>query len=107
MKLTEIQIHNTTLVRKINIIMGAIVPLLKYNMIKVAMAIIITSMPNWPSVKYQGYLYPDMDTCLTSTEMYVEEFRAYADSQGDYDAHFNSICFEVDAYPIEDLTKYN
>ena len=45
-------------------------------MIKVVMAIIITSMPNWPSVKYQGYLYPDMETCLTSTEMYVEEFRA-------------------------------
>ena len=61
-------------------------------MIKVAMAIIITSMPNWPSVKYQGYLYPDMQTCLTSTEMYVEEFRAHADSQGNYDAYFNSIC---------------
>ena len=74
-------------------------------MIKVVMAIIITSMPNWPSVKYQGYLYPDMDTFLTSTKMYVEEFRAYADSQGDFDAHFNSICFEVDAYPIEGFNQ--
>ena len=74
-------------------------------MIKVVMAIIITSMPNWPSVKYQGYLYPDMETCLTSTEMYVEEFKAYAESQGDYDAHFNSICFEVDAYPIEGFNQ--
>ena len=70
-------------------------------MIKVAMAIIITSMPNWPSVKYQGYLYPDMETCLTSTEMYVEEFKAYADSQGDYDAHFDSMCFETESYPID------
>ena len=70
-------------------------------MIKVAFAIIITSMPNWPSVKYQGYLYPDMETCLVSTEMYVEQFRAYAHSQGDYDAHFDSMCFETESYPIE------
>jgi|TARA_R100001224_G_scaffold101799_1_gene73505 hypothetical protein len=70
-------------------------------MIKVFMAIIITSMPNWPSVKYQGYLYPDMDTCLASTEMYVQNYKEYAKSQGDHDAHFDSICFEVDSYPIE------
>jgi hypothetical protein len=70
-------------------------------MIKVFMAIIITSMPNWPSVKYQGYLYPDMQTCLTSTEMYVENFKQYAKSQGDHDAVFTSKCFEVDSYPIE------
>ena len=60
------------------------------------MAIIITSMPNWPSVKYQGYLYPDMDTCLISTEMYIENFKEYAKSQGDYNAHFDSICFLCD-----------
>ena len=58
-------------------------------------------MPNWPSVKYQGYLYPDEETCIESTEMYVQEFRNYANSQGDYHAHFNSIFFEVEAYPIE------
>ena len=76
-------------------------PLQFKYMIKVVMAIIVTSMPNWPSVKYQGYLYPDMDTCLTSTEMYVDDFKAYADRQGDHDAKFSSICFEVDSYPIE------
>ena len=70
-------------------------------MIKVFMAIIITAMPNWPSVKYQGYLYPDMDTCLASTEMYVQNFKNHAKSQGDHDAIFSSICFEVDSYPIE------
>ena len=70
-------------------------------MIKVFMAIIVTTMPNWPSVKYQGYLYPDMDTCQTSTEMYVQQFKNYAKSQGDYEAHFDSICFEVDSYPIK------
>ena len=70
-------------------------------MIKVAFAIIITSMPHWPSVKYQGYLYPDMETCLVSTEMYVQQFRAYADSQGDYDEHFDSMCFETESYPID------
>ncbi len=80
-------------------------PLQFKHMIKVFMAIIITSMPHWPSVKYQGYLYPDMKTCLTFTEMYVEDFKSYARSQGDHDAHFNSICFEVDSYPIEGFEK--
>ena len=72
-------------------------------MIKIAFAIIITSMPHWPSVKYQGYLYPDMETCLTYTEMYVEQFKAYAKSQGDDNAHFDSMCFETESYPIEGL----
>ena len=62
-------------------------------------------MPNWPSVRYQGYIYPDMDTCLSSTQLYVEQFKSHADSQGDYDAHFDSICFEVDSYPIEGFEK--
>lgn len=72
-------------------------------MIKVVFAIIITSMPNWPSVKYQGYLYPDMETCLSSTEIYLEQYKAYADSQGDYDAKFDSMCFETESYPIKGL----
>ena len=72
-------------------------------MIKIAFAIIITSMPHWPSVKYQGYLYPDMETCLAYTEIYVEQFRSYADSQGDYDAHFDSMWFETESYTIEGL----
>jgi len=33
--------------------------------------------------------------------MYIENFKEYAKSQGDYNAHFDSICFEVDSYPIE------
>jgi hypothetical protein len=42
-----------------------------------------------------------METCYQYTEMYVEQFRSYADSQGDYDAHFDSFCFETESYPIE------
>ena len=70
-------------------------------MIKVFMAIIITSMPHWPSVKDQGYLYPDEETCIESTKMYVQEFKNYAKSQGDHDAHFSSFCFQIESYPIE------
>ena len=70
-------------------------------MVKVFMAIIITSMPNWPSVKYQGYLYPDEETCIESTKIYVEEFKDYAKRQGDHDAHFSSFCFQIESYPIE------
>ena len=50
-------------------------------MIKVFMAIIITSMPGWESVRYQGFLYPDLQTCETSTELYVQEYKNYAQSK--------------------------
>ena len=58
------------------------------RVIKLFMAIIITSMPNWPSVKYQGYIYPDEATCLEYNEIYIEDFKSYARSQGDNDIHF-------------------
>ena len=73
-------------------------------MIKVFMAIIITYMPGWESVRYQGFLYPDLQTCETSTELYVQEYKNYAQSKGNTDAYFESICFEISSYPI---AKYN
>ena len=76
-------------------------------MIKIVMAVIITSMRNWPSVRYQGYIYPDMETCESSNQLMIEDFRAYAYSQGDYDIHFDSFCFEADSYPIEGLHNIN
>ena len=73
-------------------------------MIKLAMAIIITSMPNWESVRYQGFLYPDMQSCYTYTQLYFKKYKKIAKENGDDLAHLNSICFEVDSYPIK---KFN
>jgi len=70
-------------------------------MIKIVMAVIITSMPNWPSVRYQGYIYPDMETCLQYNEIMIKDFKSYARSQGDNEIHFESFCFEADSYPID------
>jgi hypothetical protein len=33
--------------------------------------------------------------------MYVQQFKDYAASQGDYDAHFESFCLPIESYPIE------
>ena len=44
-------------------------------MIKIFMAIIISSMPGWESVRYQGYIYPDLESCLLSTELYINDFK--------------------------------
>lgn len=70
-------------------------------MIKLAMAIIITTMPGWESVRYQGFLYPNMESCYASTHLYVEQYKKIAKENGDDAAHFSSICFEVDSYPIK------
>ena len=74
-------------------------------MVKIVMAIIITSMPNWPSVRYLGYIYPDMETCVEYNQIMIDDFKSYARSQGDTKIHFDSFCFEVDSYPIEELNK--
>jgi len=71
--------------------------------IKIVMAIIITSMPNWPSVRYQGYIYPDMETCESYNQIMIDDFKAYARSQGDENIHFQSFCFEAESYHIEGL----
>ena len=74
-------------------------------MVKIIMAVIITSMPNWPSVRYQGYIYPDMETCIEYNKIMIDDFKAYARSQGDEGIHFDSFCFEAESYPIEGLNK--
>ena len=74
-------------------------------MIKVFMAIIITTMPGWESVRYQGYVYPDMQSCLLSTELYVEQYKQIAKNRGDDEARFSSTCFEIDSYPIKAFNK--
>tara|TARA_R100000231_G_scaffold112287_1_gene83254 strand:- start:736 stop:975 length:240 start_codon:yes stop_codon:yes gene_type:complete len=74
-------------------------------MIKIAMAIIITSMPNWPSVRYQGYIYPDMEECVLSSERIIEDMRIYAHSKGDIDVYFDYFCTELNSYPIEGFNK--
>ena len=72
-------------------------------MVKVFMAIIITSMPNWPSVRYQGYIYPDMETCESYNQIMIDDFKAYARSVGDEPIHFQSFCFEAESFPIEEM----
>ena len=47
------------------------------------MAIIISSMPGWESVRYQGYIYPDLESCLLSTELYINDFKEIAKNRGD------------------------
>jgi len=73
-------------------------------MLKLVMGIIITTMPGWESVRYQGYLYPDMQNCLASSELYIQEYKQIAKNRGDDAAHFSSYCFEIDSYPIK---KFN
>tara|TARA_R100000231_G_C5315655_1_gene161864 strand:- start:495 stop:734 length:240 start_codon:yes stop_codon:yes gene_type:complete len=70
-------------------------------MLKLVMGVIITTMPGWESVRYQGFLYPDMQSCLASNELYVQDYKQIAKNRGDDAAHFSSICFEVDSYPIK------
>jgi len=69
------------------------------------MAIIITSMPNWPSVKYQGYIYPDMETCEKSNTEIVEHLRAMTYANGQYDVIFESFCLPIESYPIQGFNK--
>jgi hypothetical protein len=45
-----------------------------------------------------------METCLSSTELHVGQYKQIAKNRGDDEAHFSSICFEVDSYPIK---KFN
>ena len=69
-------------------------------MVKLVMAIIITSMPNCPSVRSQWYIYPDIETCVEYSQIMIDYFKSYARSQGDNEIHFDSFCVEAQSYPI-------
>ena len=73
-------------------------------MIKIWFMLVLVSMPNAPSVKYNGFLYPNEEECQVARyelhEAYNEKPTVYKDV-----TVIDSYCVEFESFPIIGLNK--
>ena len=73
-------------------------------MIKIWFMLILVSMPNAPSVKYNGFLYPSEEECQVAR---YEFYEAYNNKPTEYKSvtAIDSYCVEFESFPIPGLNK--
>ena len=71
-------------------------------MIKIWFLLVVMSMPNEPTVKYMGSLYPTEDDCL---EAQIDFLNAYEAKPQNYKEKLvtDAFCLPFDAFPIKGM----
>ena len=73
-------------------------------MIKLWFLLVLVSMPNAPSIKYNGFIYPSEEECQVARyelhEAYNEKPTVYKDV-----TVIDSYCVEFESFPIIGLNK--
>ena len=66
--------------------------------------LMLVSIPNAPSVKYNGFIYANKETCETAR---YELHEAYNNKPTEYKlaTTMNSYCVEFDSFPIKGLNN--
>jgi hypothetical protein len=73
-------------------------------MIKIWFMLVLISMPNAPSVKYNGFIYPSEEECMTAR---YELHEAYNNNSTEYKSvtAIDSYCIEFESFPIAGLNR--
>ena len=73
-------------------------------MIKIWFMLVLVSMPNAPSVKYNGFIYPDEEECQVAR---YELHETYNNKSTEYKSVtvIDSYCLEFESFPIAGLNK--
>ena len=73
-------------------------------MIKIWFMLVLVSMPNAPSVKYNGFIYPDEEACQVAR---YEFYEAYNEKSTEYKltTKVDAYCIEFESFPITGLNK--
>ena len=66
--------------------------------------LVLVSMPNAPSVKYNGFIYPDEEACQVAR---YEFYEAYNKKSTEYKliTKVDAYCVEFESFPITGLNK--
>ena len=66
--------------------------------------LVLVSMPNAPSVKYNGFIYPDEEACQVAR---YEFYEAYNSKSTEYKlvTKVDAYCIEFESFPITGLNK--
>ena len=73
-------------------------------MIKIWFMLVLFSVPNAPSIKYNGYIYPNEEECQVARYKLHE---TYNNKSTEYKSVtlMNSHCGEFESFPIPGLSK--
>jgi len=76
----------------------------EFSMIKVWFMLVLFSMPNAPSVKYNGFIYSSEEDCQVAR---YELHDAYNNKSTEYKSvtAMDSYCVQFDSFPIAGLNK--
>ncbi len=71
-------------------------------MIKVWFMLVLISIPNAPSVRYNGFIYPNEEECMVAK---YELMEAYNNKPTEYKliTKVDSYCVEFESFPIKGL----
>jgi len=72
--------------------------------IKIWFMLVLVSMPNAPSVKYNGFIYPNEEKCQVAR---YELHETYNNKSTEYKSvtAIDSYCVEFESFPIAGLNK--
>ena len=73
-------------------------------MIKIWFMLILISTPNSPSIKYNGYIYPNEEECQVAR---YEFYEVYNSKPTEYKSVIvlDAYCIEFESFPIRGLNK--
>ena len=73
-------------------------------MVKIWLLLMLMSVPNQPSVKYNAAIYPTEKACLEAREGYMGAFEAKPQEYKD-EVKTEAICISFDSYPIKGMNS--
>ena len=71
-------------------------------MVKIWFLLVVMSMPNAPTVKYVGSLYPTEDDCLEAQIVYLNTYEAKPQNYKDK-LVTDAFCLPFDAFPVQGM----
>ena len=75
-------------------------------MIKIWFMLVLVSMPNAPSVKYNGFIYSSEEDCQVAKYELHEEYNKKS-TEYKSTTIIDSYCVEFNSFPIRGLNKIN
>jgi len=71
-------------------------------MIKIWFLLMLISMPNQPTVKYQGFLFPTEEICMTAQARYLNEYEWKSPTYKE-NVVIDAFCLPFDAFPVKGM----
>ena len=68
-------------------------------MVKVFLLLMIVSVPNAPSVKYNALLYPTIEQCMVARDGYMAQYNSKDQNYKDK-LITEAVCLEFETFPV-------